>query len=423
VSHAGDLTEVAIVVALALICGLALGRLRQPAIVGYILAGVLLGPSGLGFVENRESIEFLAELGVLLLLFVVGMELSVRAFQAVLGFALIVTLLEIAASVLVMAALALLFGWSLGLALLLGFVVSLSSTAVAIRMLTDIHELHGDTGRKVVGVLVAQDLAFVPMMLVLAAFGGDGLAPADLAPLAGAVLVLAGVLWFLARRPILSLPLRRWARGQRDLTALAALAWCFVGASASGLLGLSSAYGAFLAGLVIGNSSERRALMRAILPIQGVMLMVFFLSVGLLVDLGTIWRNLGTVLVLLLAVTVLKTALNIGLFHAMREPWRRAFMGGTVLSQIGEFSFVLAGAGAVGGLIGDEDYRIVVAVIVLSLATSPFWFLTAHRLHDMAPTAASWRATLGGLYGDETSTVRGWFGWLAARLGRRTDAR
>lgn len=418
-SHAGELTQVAIVVALALVCGLALGRLRQPAVVGYILAGVLLGPSGLGLVDNRESIGFLAELGVLLLLFVVGMELSVRAFQAVLGFAVLVTLLEIAASVLFMAGLALVFGWSLGLALLLGFVVSLSSTAVAIRMLSDIHELHGDTGRKVVGVLVAQDLAFVPMILVIAALGGDGVAAADLVPLAGALLVLGGVLWVLARRPVLSLPLRRWARGQRDLTALAALAWCFVGASVSGLLGLSSAYGAFLAGLVIGNSSERRALMRATEPIQGVMLMVFFLSVGLLVDLDTIWRNLGTVIVLLLVVTVLKTALNIGLFHTLKEPWPSAFKGGTALSQIGEFSFVLAGAGLAGGLIDDEVHRMVVAVIVLSLATSPFWFLTAHRLHDMARQPASWREMLGGLYGGETSTVRGWLGAIAARLGRR----
>jgi CPA2 family monovalent cation:H+ antiporter-2 len=406
-SHAEGLTEVAIVIALALVCGLGLGRLRQPAIVGYILAGVLLGPSGLGFVENRESIGFLAEMGVLLLLFVVGMELSVRAFQAVLGFALLVTVLEIAASVVFMAALALVFGWSLGLVVLLGCVVSLSSTAVAIRMLSDIHELHGDTGRKVVGVLIAQDLAFVPMILVIGALGGGGLAPADLVPLAGALAVLGGVLWFLARRPVLRLPLREWARGQRDLTALAALAWCFAAASVSGLLGLSSAFGAFLAGLVLGNSSDRRALMHAVEPIQGVMLMVFFLSVGLLVDLATIWRNLGTVLVLLLVVTVLKTALNIGLFRTLDEPWPSAFKAGTALSQVGEFSFVLAGAGLAGGLVDDEVHRIVVAVIVLSLATSPFWFLTAHRLHVLALQPTSWRETLGSLYGGETSWLRG----------------
>ncbi len=417
-AHAGDLTEVALVVALALAGGLALGRLGQPAIVGYILAGVVLGPSGLGLVESFEAVAQLAEIGVLLLLFIVGMELSVRAFQSVLGFAVVVTLLQVVVTTLAMVGLALLFGWGIGLGVLLGFVVSLSSTAVAIRMLSDIHEHHSETGRKVIGVLVAQDLAFIPMMLVLTGMGGGGLQLADLVPVAGAVLVLAAAIWFLAKRPVLRLPLRRWARGQRELTALTGLAWCFVGASASGLLGLSSAYGAFLAGLVLGNSSDRRAVMRAIEPIQGVMLMVFFLSVGLLVDLGTIWRNLGAVLVLLLVVTVLKTALNIGLLRLMKEPWPRALLGGTVLSQIGEFSFVLAGAGAAGALIEPEAYRIVVAVIVLSLATSPFWFLTARRLHAMALETASWRELLVRLYGADTDRAGSWLAAGVARLRR-----
>jgi CPA2 family monovalent cation:H+ antiporter-2 len=417
--HAGELTGVALVVALALAGGLALGRLGQPAIVGYILAGVVLGPSGLGFIASFEAVADLAEIGVLLLLFIVGMELSVRAFQTVLGFALAVTALQAVLTTSALVVVALLFGWGLGLGVLLGFVVSLSSTAVAIRMLGDIHEQHSETGRKVIGVLVAQDLAFVPMLLVVTAIGGGGrFWLANLVPVAAGVIVLAVAIWVLARRPVLRLPFRSWASGQRDLTALTGLAWCFIGASVSGLLGLSTAYGAFLAGLVLGNSSDRRALMRAIEPIQGVMLMVFFLSVGLLVDLGAIWRNLGAVLVLLLVVTLCKTVLNVGLFRLMGEPWSHAFLGGTALSQIGEFSFVLAGVGAAGTLIGPEAYRIVVAVIVLSLATSPFWFLTARRLHAMTLESATWREVLIRLYGEDKDRASTWLAALLQRLRR-----
>ena len=132
VAHS-NLTGIAVVVLAALVCGMAMERLRQPALVGYILAGVLLGPSALAVVESREQIDVLAELGVLMLLFIVGMELSLRSFRKIWGFALLVTGFQICASVGVMLLLSMAFGWSTGLAVLLGFVVALSSTAVAIR--------------------------------------------------------------------------------------------------------------------------------------------------------------------------------------------------------------------------------------------------------------------------------------------------
>ncbi len=164
-----NLTGIAVVVLAALLCGLAMERLRQPAIVGYILAGVLLGPSALALVENRDQVDVLAELGVLMLLFVIGMELSLRVFRRLWRLAVTATLFQIGASTAVMLVASRLFGWPLGLALLLGFVVALSSTAVAIKVLEDVGELRTRAGRITIGVLVAQDLAVVPMMLVLAA--------------------------------------------------------------------------------------------------------------------------------------------------------------------------------------------------------------------------------------------------------------
>ena len=162
-----ELTGLAVVAVAALACGILLTRLRQPAIVGYIIAGVLLGPSGLALVEDRSLIAALAELGVLMLLFVIGMELRLRALTRVWRLALIATGLQIAISVGVMMALSRLMGWSGALSILLGFIVAVSSTTVAIKILEDIGQLRSPAGRLAVGVLIAQDLAIVPMMLTL----------------------------------------------------------------------------------------------------------------------------------------------------------------------------------------------------------------------------------------------------------------
>ncbi len=186
-----SLTFIAMVAVVALLCGMALTRLRQPAIVGYIVAGVVLGPSGFGLVEDRAQINVLAELGVLMLLFLIGMEVSLRAFRSVLGVAVLVAALQVATSVGVMLLLSLVLGWPVGLAVLLGFVVAISSTAVAIKILDDIGELRTQVGRSAVGVLIAQDLAVVPMMLVLNAMASEaGLG-------VGSILLMAASMGFL----------------------------------------------------------------------------------------------------------------------------------------------------------------------------------------------------------------------------------
>jgi CPA2 family monovalent cation:H+ antiporter-2 len=169
--HAAELTGFAVIALSALIGGMIMARLRQPPMVGYILAGMALGPSGFGLVENREHVAILAELGILLLLFLIGMELSVRAFLAYIRLAMTVVALQVAASVLVILACSKLLGFSLALSILLGFVVALSSTAVAIKMMEETGELRTRVGRVAVVVLIAQDLAFLPMLLIVQNMG------------------------------------------------------------------------------------------------------------------------------------------------------------------------------------------------------------------------------------------------------------
>ena len=406
-----DLTGIAVVASVAVIVGLALIRLRQPAIVGYILAGVLLGPSGLALVSRTEGLITLAELGVLMLLFLIAMELSIRAFVTVLRTALLCALLQIGVALGLTFLLALLMNWPVKTAVLLGFIVSLSSTAVAVKILEDIGELRTHVGRITVGVLIAQDLAVVPMLIVAGAMAGEGRFTYVVGiKVAVSVALLAALIWYLSRRRRVGLPIQRLMRGKTDVIPLAALAFCFAAAAVSASIGLSAAYGAFLAGLLIGNSAVRAVTLRATLPIQSVLMVVFFLSIGLLLDLRYVWQELPTVLALLVSVVVVKTVSNVACLRLLGEPWERAFPVGLVMGQIGEFSFVLAAIGDGGGLLSPDDYRLAIAVIVLSLLASPLWLMSVRRFHHVAARGVlSMREALREVYGTEIST--------AARIG------
>lgn len=383
-AHHSNIIGIASVVLAALVCGLVLERLRQPAIVGYILAGVILGPSAFGLVDDRAQIDTLAELGVLMLLFMIGMELSLRVFKRVWRLAVMTTLIQIGASVGVMLLLSNLFGLPFGLSLLLGLVVALSSTAVAIKVLETIDELHTRAGRITIGVLIAQDIAVVPMLLIIGSMADKAFSAWDVIKIAGSIVFMALLIWYLSRRKRIRLPFDRMVAGHVDLKPLGALAFCFGAAALSGLLGLSAAYGAFLAGLVIGNSQERQAMQEATKPIESILMMVFFLSIGLLIDLQYMWANLGIVLTLFFLVTVFKTVMNVGVLRMLGQTWNTAFLGGIMLAQIGEFSFLLSIVGVQSGVIGTDDSRLVVAVTVLSLSLSPVWVITARRLRVLA---------------------------------------
>lgn len=405
--HIDQLTPITLVTTVALLCGLTLARFRQPAIVGYILAGVMLGPTGFALISNSEPVQVLAELGVIMLLFLIGMELSLRGFKTVWRVALLTTLLQIVMATGFSWLIGVFMDWPIERVAVFGFALSLSSTAVVIKMLDETGDLRTQVGRITVGILIAQDLAVVPMLLAVSAFGAgagvDGGTAAHtmgysvLGKLGFAVGLLAFLVWFLSRRERLRIPFIEMIESRPDITALTALGLCFTLATISGTIGLSTAYGAFIAGLVIGNSNARQPMHAATEPIQSVLLMVFFLSIGLLIDLEYILDNLGLVLVVLGMVTLVKTAINVFILHLLGEPWSRAFHAGVVLGQIGEFSFVLVAAGLAVGVIDAEDYKLIIAVIALSLMISPMWLITTRRLHKIAHKGiTSLRGVIGG---------------------------
>lgn len=405
--HVSDMTGIAGVMAVAVVFGLLFVRLRQPPVVGYILAGLILGPTGLGLVRGNAEISLLAELGVVMLLFLIGMELSVRAFLLVLRPATITALAQIAIALVITFMFGALLGWPVKQSVLLAFIVAISSTAVAVRMLDEIGELRTETGRITVGVLIAQDIALVPMLIVVGAFSGESVPLEEIGwKLIVAVVVLAGLFRLLTRRNKIVLPFTAAIHGRVDLVALAMIAFCFGAAVVTSLLGLSAAFGAFLAGLVVANSTLRSEAIHVTEPIQSVLLVVFFLSIGLLIDLEFVIDNLGTVLVFLVGVLLVKSVCNVAILHLAGEPWERAFPAGLMMAQIGEFSFVLAVVGFGNGMIDLAGYKLAIAVIAMSLLVSPFWMASLRRFGDVARTGVTdFRTALADVYAGELHEI------------------
>jgi len=393
--HATDLTGLAFVVLTALACGMLLAHFRQPPLVGYLLAGVLLGPTGFKLVGSHGLVASFAELGVLLLLFIVGMELSVRSLRYTWRIALPAIALQTAGCLTAIFAVAWFLNISASTAILLGFVIALSSTAVAIKMLEDVGALRARVGRVTVAVLIAQDLAFLPMLLVVENLGKSAFSASSVIQIVTSVVLLYALVRILLGNRRRHLPFYRIIIGHADLSPLAGLVYCFGAGAAVGAMGLSPAYGAFLAGLAIGNSAERQPMLEVVRPIQSIMLMVFFLSIGLLIDLPYIWNNIGTVVVLFIIVTLFKSVLNIAILRFLKESWPRAFQAGIMMSQLGEFSFLLAAAGLAVAAISPEESKLIISVTVASLALSPFWLATARRLqHVMERPLDTWRQVL-----------------------------
>ena len=378
-----NLTAIAIVFSVALLCGLLLMRFKQPAIIGYIVAGVILGPSGFQIIEETEAAKTLAELGVLLLLFLIGMELSLRAFKTVYKLASVIVLVQVVFSILVTSIIGIVMSWDWQQGILLGFVLAVSSTAVTVKVLADRGELRTHFGRITVGILIAQDLAVVAMLLVIEALNPNKQFDLWIIPKTiGAIFFVITIVKFLSKRERIRLPLAlRQAFGvDREVVPIAALAFCGVCATTSGLIGLSTAFGSFLAGLIVGNSSERQIVLRSTRPIQSVLLVVFFLSVGLLIDVGFFFENLGTLIVVFILATIAKGLINIIAVRIAGQPWEQSVLVGVTLGQIGEFAFVIASVGFTVNAIDSEGYKIAVAVIALSLMLGPAWVVLERRL-------------------------------------------
>ncbi len=390
--HTQNLTALALVLAAAVALGLAMSRMRMPAAAGFILVGVALGPSGLGLIDTSDSIETLADLGVLMLLFIIGMEMRLQSFRKSLPLALGVTVMTI----LIIVSSVTLFtffvhGEILGGAVI-GGMLSISSTAVAMKMMEDAGERDSSAGRLALAILVAQDLAVVPILLITNALGALP-SSLGLVLIAGnlvlALALLGGFIAILGKVKSFRFPWSEYLLKDFDIGTLGVLGICFTAAAISGLLGLSPALGAFLGGLAVGHSTLRRGALTMAQPVQSILLFVFFLSVGLLIDLHYLIAQVWLIVFALMVVTGGKTFLNWLLLMLAGESFGTAVEASLFLSPVGEFSFVIASAGFTVGVLTEAGHKLAIAVIAMSLLVSPLWFLMARVFHRILQSQAT----------------------------------
>src|SRR5438105_1839654 len=358
------LRDLAIIFAGSLLVILVFHRLRLPALPGFIVAGVLLGPNALGLVSDVHQVESLAEVGVILLLFTIGIEFSLSRLREVGGKVSSGGAAQVRCTVRLAAARAAGLGLAWRVAVLVGFLVALSSNAIVLKGLADKGEIDTPHGRLATGVLIFQDLCVVPMMLVLPFLAGDaGGGAAGLGwALAKAGLVVAGVL-VLARTVVPRVLSEIVKTRSRELFLIAVILVGTLTALGTAAAGASLALGAFLAGLVISESDYGHQAMAELLPFRDVFISLFFVTVGMLVHVGFLREHPALALVGVAAIMGGKSVLAALGPAVLGYSGRVALLAGLAVSQIGEFSFVLA-QGRGTGLFPEGLYQTFLAVAV-----------------------------------------------------------
>ena len=407
------LLDIVVIFGMSVLAAVVCHRLRLPSAIGLLVAGVLAGPELLGLIRNVHEIELLAEIGVVLLLFVIGLEISVADVKRLrrqftlggssqfFGTALVVGLGLVG------------LGLNVPQSVYLGFVIALSSTAIVLRLLQERAQLETPHGRAVLATLIYQDIGVVPVMLMApllasGAGGMDGAAGAGngLEAIAGLLgrIVLVAVFGYAAYRWLVPWVLERITRTRSSEAFLLGVFMLCVGIAVfTQSLGLSLALGAFLAGFILSESDYSHQAVAVMLPFRDVLMSLFFVSIGMLLDVDYLLRHPLQIGLLTLAVVVIKPLVGIGSGLLQGLPLRGAVLAGMALGQVGEFSLVATKAAVGTGLVGSEIFQVVLDVAVLSMLLTPLLLGVAPRLADRlnrSPLVRLQRPSLGPAVGE-----------------------
>ncbi len=380
----GIAADIIILIVTAFFCGLLMQRFRQPLILGYLLTGVILGPYTGGLtVTEIHDIELLAEIGVALLLFALGLEFSLKDLRPVKHIALIGTPIQILLTIGLGLAIGRLLGWDWRTSIWFGALISLSSTMVILKTLMNQGWLGTLSSKVMIGMLIVQDLVVVPMMIILPQLNDPaaGLGTLGLAVSKAALFLVTMLLFGNKLLPIL---LRHIAKlGSRELFLLAVTAIALGVGYATYLAGLSFAFGAFIAGMVLNESDYGHQALSDIIPLRDLFGMLFFASVGMLLDPRFLFNNLGQVLLLVVLVGVGKGVIFAALAKIFRYGNVVPLAVGLGLFQVGEFSFVLARIGVGSESISKEFYNLILTTAVLSMVLTPIVSSQTGRLYAL----------------------------------------
>lgn len=353
-------------------------RLKLPLLVGLMLTGIVIGPYGLGLIKDLAAIEILAEIGVMLLLFTIGLEFSLKRLGEMKRLVLIGGGLQVLLTVAATAGVAVLFGRAFNQAVFFGFLVALSSTAIVLKSYADRNETDAPHGRAGVGILLFQDISIVLMMLLVPILGGkDAASPGAIARTLGGSL-LALIVIVAASAFLIPLILKQISRLRSPEIFLLTTVLLFLGISfVTSQFGLSLALGAFIAGMVLSESEYSHQVTAEFLPFRDVFNSIFFVSIGLLLSVGALIENISTVALWVAFLVAGKFLIVWSVVQLLGFPQRVSAMTALGLAQIGEFSFVLAKAGKGVDLLPDSDYQSFLAASIISMIATPFMISAA----------------------------------------------
>lgn len=367
------LKDIVIIFALSTLVNLVFTKTKVPNVVGYLLTGIIAGPHLLSLVKSKHEIELMAEIGVVLLLFTIGLEFSLKHLLKIRRIVLLGGLLQVTLTAGVFYLATYIFGMSWQSSLFIGFLAALSSSALVLKLLQERSELTSNYGRTVLGILIFQDLLLVPLLLFTNLLGNH---PVNLT---GEILLIAikaviiiglvyvGNRWLLPR----ILHLIAMTKNQ-ELFMMSVFLICLAIALLTAELGMTLAFGAFLAGLMISESEYSHNVFGNIIPFKDTFTSFFFVSIGMLLDLSFVADNLQLVLLSVLLILVIKFIIASGTGFVLGHTLRGTVLVGVALSQVGEFSFILAEIGFAYSILTDFYYQLFLAVAVITMALTPF---------------------------------------------------
>ena len=358
-----------------------LQRLKLPSILGFLLTGILIGPHGLGLVHESEQIEIISEIGVILLLFVIGMELSIKHLISIKNTVFIGGTLQVGGTVLVSSLIYYFLGNHWSEALFIGFLFSLSSTAIVLKVLQDRNEITAPHGRNALAILIFQDIIVVPMMLFTPIIAGqsDNVTNSILILLLKTAVVI--VITIVSARYLVPRLLYLIAKtGSKELFLITTITICFAVAFLTSGAGLSLALGAFLAGLIIAESEYSHQATSTILPFRELFTSFFFISVGMLLNLEFFGEHIALILLLVLVVFFVKSIIASLAVAVLQYPPRTFLLTGLALFQVGEFAFILSKVGIEYGLLDTETNQYFLAVSIVSMVLTPFVIIFSENI-------------------------------------------
>ncbi len=387
------LLDVLILLLAALVLGALCERLKQSAILGYLLAGTLLGPNALDWMPNHEAVATIAELGVALLLFTIGLEFSWRRLRRIGAIGLGGGALQVFVTTGVSTGVCVALGLAGRPALAVGAMIALSSTACVLRLLVSRSEIDGIYGRNALGILLLQDIAVVPLVLFVTMLGHDGSVAQigwETGRAIGAAAVMVAALHFLFKYVLPMLLNAEEAARNRELPILLAIVTFIGAASAAHWLGLSAALGAFMAGMLLAESPFATQIRSDVASLRTLFVTLFFSSIGMVADPAWAVNHWATVAVVVAAIVFGKTAVTCSVACLFRSSLGHAVAVGVCLAQVGEFSFVLAEVARQEELIDSDLFKLIVSATIVTLFLTPYLVATAPRLATAVEKLAAW---------------------------------